>query len=750
MNYKHHLRNYGSNALKGAQTGAQIGGILGTVLPGVGNVIGAAGGAVAGAGIANIASTYQAFTNPNGASYTPQKAMFAKYGAELEKQETVLRPDGNMLSFNGPSHEQGGIPYSPRYNSEFVFSDSIGFDSKNKLSLNPKITFAKLSKKFQGKDQVSQNTLNMLKQDNKSVLRMFQVPQFRYGGTPKKYYLGGPTDPPKWAANYGSYIDNQYIPKDLADLQNRIALTQTNVNDWHSAMTDPNRTLAERKEAETHWLADTKTLSRYQRRLNDYNAAQSAGSPNKVPMNVLQGQPIPGQGMNPYPIGTNEYTSWYQNTGRPFNIVDPTGNPVQQPKPQLAQTNPLGGLSYTPGVTNSNTNTVSPSAMSGNLNSLIPDTPVSQSDPRLGGMTYMPGVKTAQPGIQDRYFGIYKNPTQMNPVTPTPAPTPTPTPAPRTGPTQPTGVAPIKAPSFGPATPPVPTGLGASSIAGMMGAMGNLALPADPVRVGNMSTFSGYNLPALSNTPLNNLSGIPAGPSSTPGDAPNRLMEFLNGNYGQNASALLKIPGTAYNLIRGLSKPEENTLRLNNQMSNAINLMADRRYDPEAAYQAITRQTNAARAQSVGTNPFLNNARNQAITNSAQSAMAQANLAGQQMNNQYRAQEAATRAQLGSQERAYRRETDLSNLQAKAARNTFLAQSFSDMSAIGDAINKGKVTRAQISEGMAILAAKYPNVGVNWEVVIDKTRKGEDLTSEEILKVNMARQQYLNAQKNGS
>lgn len=618
MNTKYLMKQGLSNAGKGAQTGAAIGGMLGTVLPGVGNVLGAAGGAVAGAGIGNAVTAYQMLTNPNGSTYQPQTAMFAKFGAELEKKETVLRPDQNLLSFNGPTHQQGGIKYSPKHNSEFVFSDSVGFNSQNKLTLDPINSFAKMSKKFDKRDPVSQNTLDMLKQDNKQFLRMFQAPQFgfRYGGTPK-YPLGGPIDTMMGMASGTMGIVN-----------NRL------------------------NQAAFYGIP-------YNQRVQDIQQDLQNNVPNHQP---LFDSRIMMKGMN----GQLPFTAPNRvNTGNPAMY-----SALQASTQGAVQANALNNATF---------NRIAP----------FPTTPLNQPAPSLP--TANPANASVRPSFNTMQNAMLAAAGIVAPPKP--------------------AVNSVSTQSNSPIAPP-------NLVAPLNSAAPNFTAPIN----------NGYR----GTSPLG------------------ATLDFLNSNYGTNASALLKIPGTAYNMIKGMGKPEVDPLRLNRQMDNAINLMSDRKYDPEAAYQAISRQTNAARAMTQGNNPFLNIAQNQAITNSAQAAQAQANLQGQQMNNQYRAQEAATRSQLGSEERQIQRERDIANLQNKATRNSFLQQSFQDMSAIGDAINQGKVTAAQIEEAKAIISQKYPNVSINWEQINAKLDKGEKLTDVELTQLHMISQLYKSSTTDGN
>jgi len=69
----------------------------------------------------------------------PQGGVMGEANAEIEKQEQVRYPNGETEGFNGPSHEQGGIPVNLPAETQ-VFSD--------KLKSSTGKTFAKEAKKY--------------------------------------------------------------------------------------------------------------------------------------------------------------------------------------------------------------------------------------------------------------------------------------------------------------------------------------------------------------------------------------------------------------------------------------------------------------------------------------------------------------------------------------------------------------------------------------------------------------------------
>lgn len=76
--------------------------------------------------------------NPNTPMY-PNGGMVGA-NAEVEKQENTLNPDGTTTQFNGPSHEQGGIPTNLDPGT-FIFSDKLKDKDTGK-------TFADANKPF--------------------------------------------------------------------------------------------------------------------------------------------------------------------------------------------------------------------------------------------------------------------------------------------------------------------------------------------------------------------------------------------------------------------------------------------------------------------------------------------------------------------------------------------------------------------------------------------------------------------------
>jgi hypothetical protein len=99
----------------------------------IGNSVGGIAGVGAALGI-------QAYQNSNSGSKRYGGMQYPHGGmingnAELEKQENTLNPDGSTEQFNGPSHEQGGIP-TQLDPGTLVFSDKLKLGKKTFADLN--------------------------------------------------------------------------------------------------------------------------------------------------------------------------------------------------------------------------------------------------------------------------------------------------------------------------------------------------------------------------------------------------------------------------------------------------------------------------------------------------------------------------------------------------------------------------------------------------------------------------------------
>lgn len=115
----------GANFLKGYSNVA--GGIANKALPLAGQAFGIPA-PVTGAALSGISHFNPDNQMPNGGPVNAPNV-------EVEKQENTLNPDGSTTQFNGPGHEQGGIPTQLDPNT-LVFSDRLKKGGKTYADLN--------------------------------------------------------------------------------------------------------------------------------------------------------------------------------------------------------------------------------------------------------------------------------------------------------------------------------------------------------------------------------------------------------------------------------------------------------------------------------------------------------------------------------------------------------------------------------------------------------------------------------------
>lgn len=84
--------------------------------------------------------------------------------AEVEKQENSVAPNGNFTQYNGPSHEQGGIP-TQLQPGEMVFSDKLKLGNKTFADLNKSNNTSKEDKILEDKksNNISKATAEIMK-----------------------------------------------------------------------------------------------------------------------------------------------------------------------------------------------------------------------------------------------------------------------------------------------------------------------------------------------------------------------------------------------------------------------------------------------------------------------------------------------------------------------------------------------------------------------------------------------------------
>lgn len=383
-----------SNMSKGSQIGGSLGSLAGMVT-GLGPLAGIAG-SVAGAGLGNFVGLMKNISGslgPDRTSYSPQPAAFAKYGIEVEGGETAMRPNGSFRMFNGPSHMFGGIQYNPMMKGEFVFSDTAGYNNGKLTMGQTNKTFASLSKKFLGKeDMISSSTLDQMRSDNKQILK--------YGGMTSNYALGGdPTDPPKWES--------------MQDLEASIELSKQQVDQLDAMRRNSSLSADQRQQYEQQWLAASKELQALNRTRTDWIHNDNKGSGNLSPVTLQYGQKPYGSGLNPYEYGTMEYRMYQQAGVPPVNWVDADGNPIDPNtyKPPVASEPPVnyaqitGPTAQSPSTavdtptTNPFTNRMAtnPSSSSG-INSAYP---IARDNPYKPGSELYRAFNRVQMGVGD-------------------------------------------------------------------------------------------------------------------------------------------------------------------------------------------------------------------------------------------------------------------------------------------------------------------------------------------------------------
>jgi len=110
------------------------------------------------------------------ASMYPNGGINMQPNAEVEKQENTLNPDGSTTQFDGPSHEQGGIPTNLEKGT-MIFSDKLKHNGKTFAQLNKTNMTHKEDKILDDKkaSAMSKLTANLMKQaKNKSSEELFE------------------------------------------------------------------------------------------------------------------------------------------------------------------------------------------------------------------------------------------------------------------------------------------------------------------------------------------------------------------------------------------------------------------------------------------------------------------------------------------------------------------------------------------------------------------------------------------------
>lgn len=205
----------------------------------------------------------------------------------------------------------------------------------------------------------------------------------------------------------------------------------------------------------------------------------------------------------------------------------------------------------------------------------------------------------------------------------------------------------------------------------------------------------------------------------------NTSIELNDINYNNVAVGLkgLGLGKSFYDSIRG---SEQENLQLNPAEDEVRNLMENQRIDLTSVRNEIGLGTNKAIRQSekLSGSPITNQVLGQLAIQKGAKANSASVLQEQQLNNQYRAQEAAVKGQLGSEKRQEKIRQQTAQSQNDAVDRGFGRQFVSELTQIGTEFNKKSINDAKIQEGIAILGMKYKDFGVS-EDIMERIKKGE-------------------------
>ena len=230
--------------IAGGIAGGLIGGPMGaSVGSQIGSGLGQLGDALVPQNIVNQTIPQPMLPQQGSAAYDPYQVATGGYkfpgggqigapNVELEKQENTLNPDGSTTQFNGPSHENGGIP-AKLDPSTLVFSDRLKKDGKTFADLNkPNMTKKEDKLLEDGKStRLQKLTAELMKSaKNKKSLALFQEQEQAKMNKMAKYAGRiGYKMPDGGQTPYGPYQTsaNPLYPLMMNLIANQTALEQT-------------------------------------------------------------------------------------------------------------------------------------------------------------------------------------------------------------------------------------------------------------------------------------------------------------------------------------------------------------------------------------------------------------------------------------------------------------------------------------------------------------------------------------------
>jgi hypothetical protein len=164
---------------------------------------------------------------------------FSKPAAEVEGEEVMVKPDGNVKFYNGKSHEKGGIMVdragNPTANTgyksyPYIYSNKIDINGKPASDVVTRL--AKRSNSFT--DSITKNTINKVKQMSDATKQYYQQQaQQQEGGIPK---FGGGDEFKLGESPYSTYT-NPWQTNNPASYQ----APSADPNNYIPTITDPNQ-----------------------------------------------------------------------------------------------------------------------------------------------------------------------------------------------------------------------------------------------------------------------------------------------------------------------------------------------------------------------------------------------------------------------------------------------------------------------------------------------------------------------------
>jgi len=226
----------------GGEIGSTVGTVAGSFIPGVGPMLGGLAGGLVGGGINSLLSK-----KPR----DPKLMNYATQGYATGGQLPVTKPIGNnAVKYEGPQHEQGGIPIDDAGNptdpnqataeveggetrqDDYIFSDEL-------LVPGEEITFAQMHEMLlsQGASPEEIDQLKQMQEQVRGEQGLTDQPEMQDGGKLKKYNFGGDT------------FNNKVKPRSFSNVtaaKPNVTLDQSKLNNPHGiADTNSGSNLAE-------------------------------------------------------------------------------------------------------------------------------------------------------------------------------------------------------------------------------------------------------------------------------------------------------------------------------------------------------------------------------------------------------------------------------------------------------------------------------------------------------------------------